>query len=211
MSSASELFAEHLWLPPERCRILGVRGPALDDAAQEGRLALWRAANRFDPDRGVPFDRYARVWVDGAIKETLCRVVGPVGTPVKIASKRAARGLRALAVAVSFAESTSDDECRPTRNSAARVTHEMATLMLDDEELAMAQRLDLRRRASWLRRMVARLPREQRGAVRAKLRGIGTIAFADRHGMHRDTARLRANEGIRRLRDAAQKIEETLR
>jgi hypothetical protein len=88
------LVLGHLWLPPERCRALGVRGAAWDDAVQEGNIALMTPAKRYDPRRGVPFAAFARPYVDGAIKTLLCKL-GPANEPVKRVRRRAASGERA--------------------------------------------------------------------------------------------------------------------
>ncbi len=39
-----------------------------EDFAQEGRLAAWRCARRYDPDRGVSFLTYARPCIDGRME-----------------------------------------------------------------------------------------------------------------------------------------------
>jgi len=46
---------------------LGIGGPELEDAVQDGTIALIQAINRFDPDRGVGLATFAWAWIAGAI------------------------------------------------------------------------------------------------------------------------------------------------
>ena len=57
-------------------------GPFLDeeDLLQEGYIGLLRAAQRFDPDRGVPFRAYARWWV----RASMSRAVDRKGRPIRL-------------------------------------------------------------------------------------------------------------------------------
>lgn len=40
-----------------------------DDLLQEARIGLLKASRRFDPSRGVKFATYARLWVQGAVRD----------------------------------------------------------------------------------------------------------------------------------------------
>lgn len=52
---------------------LGHHGRSRDDLIQEGMLGLMHAANKFDPERGIPFGRYAWHWVRAEMTEHVMR------------------------------------------------------------------------------------------------------------------------------------------
>ena len=56
------------------------RGVPLADLVNEGNLGLVRAADRFDPDRGVRFISYAHFWVRRAMIQAITRQDGPTPT-----------------------------------------------------------------------------------------------------------------------------------
>lgn len=49
------------------------RGLPLDDLVNEGNLGLVRAADRFDPERGVRFISYAHFWIRRAMTQAIAR------------------------------------------------------------------------------------------------------------------------------------------
>lgn len=54
----------------EMCKVLGFHaGNDLEDLIGEGNLALVRAVDRFDCERGVPFANYAGRAIDGALRQ----------------------------------------------------------------------------------------------------------------------------------------------
>jgi RNA polymerase sigma factor for flagellar operon FliA len=56
-------------------RLTQLNGPlALEDAIGEGNVGLVRAANTFDPERGISFSTYAAININGAIIDALRRV-----------------------------------------------------------------------------------------------------------------------------------------
>ena len=61
------------------------RGVPLADLVNEGNLGLVRAADRFDPDRGVRFISYAHFWVRRAMIQALTRQDSPTppGEPAR--------------------------------------------------------------------------------------------------------------------------------
>ncbi|MCH7923631.1 MAG: RNA polymerase sigma factor RpoD/SigA [Nitrospinae bacterium] len=56
---------------------------ALIDLVNEGNIGLIRAAEKFDPDRGVKFITYAVWWIRAAIQSALAKQSGVVGMPQK--------------------------------------------------------------------------------------------------------------------------------
>lgn len=48
-------------------------GAAMSDLTQEAGLGLMKAAERFDPDRGVRFSTFARWWVKAAVQDFVMR------------------------------------------------------------------------------------------------------------------------------------------
>lgn len=57
-------------------------GAPIEDLVQEGRLALWRAAELYEPGRGVPFAGYAGLWVRQAVSRALDRDASAIQIPV---------------------------------------------------------------------------------------------------------------------------------
>lgn len=70
-TAKNSLVMAHLGLVDQCVRALHVQGELIEDATQDGRLALMRAAESFDTKRGTPFGPYARMFVAGAIKACL--------------------------------------------------------------------------------------------------------------------------------------------
>lgn len=70
-NAKNALVLAHLGLVDQCVRALHVQGELIEDATQDGRVALMRAAESFDTKRGTPFGPYARMFVVGAIKACL--------------------------------------------------------------------------------------------------------------------------------------------
>jgi RNA polymerase sigma-B factor len=64
----SELVAAHIGLAEYLARRFANRGETLDDLVQVGSLALVKAVDRFDPERGVEFSTYATHTIVGELK-----------------------------------------------------------------------------------------------------------------------------------------------
>jgi RNA polymerase sigma-B factor len=63
-----ELIEAHLWLADRLSRHFSNRGESRDDLFQVASLALVKAVDRFDPDRGVEFTSYATTTIIGELK-----------------------------------------------------------------------------------------------------------------------------------------------
>jgi RNA polymerase sigma-B factor len=63
-----ELVTSHLGLAHQLARRFANRGEAHDDLVQVASLALVRAAERFDPDRGIMFSTFAAASIIGELK-----------------------------------------------------------------------------------------------------------------------------------------------
>jgi RNA polymerase sigma-B factor len=64
----AELVEAHLGLARQVARRFANRGEALDDLTQVATMALLKALDRFDPDRGVKFSTYATSSMTGELK-----------------------------------------------------------------------------------------------------------------------------------------------
>jgi RNA polymerase sigma-B factor len=64
-----DLIAAHMALAARIARAFAGRGEELADLTQVSMLELVKAAGRFNPARGVPFDQYAYPCITGALKK----------------------------------------------------------------------------------------------------------------------------------------------
>ncbi len=75
------LIESHLPLVRSIARRYAGRGETLDDLVQVGAVALIRASDRFDPDRGVSFAAFATPAVEGEIRRHLGDQAGSLRIP----------------------------------------------------------------------------------------------------------------------------------
>ncbi len=75
------LIESHLPLAKSVARRYVGRGVELDDLVQVGAVGLVKAANRFDPRRGVSFPAFAEPTIEGEIRHHLRDRSGPVRIP----------------------------------------------------------------------------------------------------------------------------------
>jgi len=64
----TSLIERHLGLVEMLARRFLDRGELLEDLVQQGVIGLIHAVDRFDPERGVPFEPYAARWILGELK-----------------------------------------------------------------------------------------------------------------------------------------------
>ena len=88
------IIEAHLALVVRMARRYERFGLALEDLIQEGNLGLLAAAERFDPERGVPFPTYATAW----IRQAICRAISIQTRTIRIPLE--ALGLRRQAARV---------------------------------------------------------------------------------------------------------------
>ena len=62
-----------------QCRKMKTSGLTFEELVQEGSLGLLRAAELFDPERGLRFSTYATIWIKGQLSNS--HVVEPVKLP----------------------------------------------------------------------------------------------------------------------------------
>lgn len=65
------LLAANLRLVPRFVLPYVRRGVDFDDLVQEGRMALVRAVEKYDPDRGIRFSSYASWWIKQGIRKAI--------------------------------------------------------------------------------------------------------------------------------------------
>ncbi len=188
----SDLVLSHLWLPPLRCRALGVRrvGPSWDDCVQEGNVALLKAAERFEPERGNTFEAYARPWIDNAIKLYFCSQQA-VSEPPKRVSARVAAGEPAHPIRREIVDQLSGG------------LHQEVVLGTEDQEDDWHSELESARGAEWLRARIAELPPDQSEALLAVYDGTRVASYARDVGLNRNTVHRRISKAMATLREAA--------
>ncbi len=114
-AARNELVERNLGLVRAIAREFSQSGSRYDDLVAEGNMALIRAAERFDPDRGVKFGSYAAIWIRHAMRSARAASIRPVHVPARML-----RELRQLAAA--RAELTTELDRAPTAAELAERT-----------------------------------------------------------------------------------------
>lgn len=172
------LITAHLHIPPQVAAQL--RRPGDDDLLSAGYLGLCKAAQRFDPARGVPFGAFARPTVWGEMQHELrARRYGPRGGPL----------IDVLSLDVPVPMDGEDMRWAETLPDERRGPEELVLGGMEQEQAVM---------------LLRRLPLEEQVAVRAWVMEEQTIPqIAERLGYSQRTARLRRDAGLARLRGLA--------
>jgi len=174
------------------------RGLPLEDLVNEGNLGLLRAAERFEPDRGVRFISYAVWWIRQAILRALSRSEAPllpeVGRP-RTRSGRDDRSTRRLRI-VSLDDPAGD-----------RAGERLRDLVADERVPPPDAELERRRRRDRMDARLATLPEREERVLRmyfglddgtqAGLAEIGTTL-----GVSRERARQIKARALARLASA---------
>lgn len=71
-------------------RVFRGRGVALDDLIQFGNIGLIRAAEKFEPERGLRFSTYAVYWIRQAIYKGIANTSRPIRVPLHARKEAAA-------------------------------------------------------------------------------------------------------------------------
>jgi RNA polymerase primary sigma factor len=79
-----DIVRSHLRLVGLLVRPYARRGMPFADLLQEGTLGLMRAADLFEPDRGVLFATYARWWIRHTVLRAVADLCGPMRIPVPV-------------------------------------------------------------------------------------------------------------------------------
>jgi len=95
------------------------RGVALADLVNEGNLGLVRAADRFDPERGVRFVSYAHFWVRRAMTQAIARQ-GERRSPHSPAPRRVSLDEPVLGGSCTLAEVLADEGAPETDAGVVR-------------------------------------------------------------------------------------------
>ncbi len=106
-AARAELVTAGLRLVAMRVVALGARPDQVDDALQDGTVALVQAVDRFDPDRGARLATWAWPWITGAVTRSL-RTSVQVPVPIVEATPAVDLDVRlALAIAWRALDATS--------------------------------------------------------------------------------------------------------
>lgn len=232
------LVAEHLALVPCLVAHVAARYPRHTDReelVQAGRLGLVEAAHRYDPERGVPFDRWASLRIRGAIVDAVRAIdVAPRSlrsSARKVESARAAltSELGRTPLETEVADRTGISIAQ--LNARVADVHRALVLSLDapcgameGQTLTLADslvapsdsdplcQLEAREQAGYLRDAVTALPSRLRAVVEGYfLEGASSADIADRLGVTESRVSQLRTEALALLRVglAAQFVEPT--
>ena len=219
-----QIVCSHLKLVTRLVRPYAKRGMPFADLVQEGCIGLMRAADLFEPDRGVLFSTYARWWVRHALVRAVADQAGPLRVPVHVLLamsrlRRASSDLgHRLGRPATLAEAARASRV-PMREASRAVLHGHAPVSLDgDSDWSVSERLPApcddiyathnchMDRREGIRRAMGSLPGRQRQVLEMRF-GLAHGAPRSRQEIARDVGvsaeRIRQIEidALRRLRD----------
>ncbi|MEJ7638501.1 MAG: sigma-70 family RNA polymerase sigma factor [Singulisphaera sp.] len=88
--SRNERVMENQGLVHQVARVFRGRGVALEDLIQFGNIGLMRAAEKFEPERGLRFSTYAVYWIRQAIYKGIANTSRPIRVPLHARKEAAA-------------------------------------------------------------------------------------------------------------------------
>ena len=86
----NERVMENQGLVHQVARGFRSRGVALEDLIQFGNIGLIRAAEKFEPERGLKFSTYAVYWIRQAIYKGIANTSRPIRVPLHARKEAAA-------------------------------------------------------------------------------------------------------------------------
>lgn len=89
VSARNELVLCNIRLVVSVARYYRNRGLPMSDVVQEGIKGLHRAAEKFDPERGIRFSTYATLWIKQAIQRGISSSGSAIRLPSSVAATRA--------------------------------------------------------------------------------------------------------------------------
>jgi RNA polymerase sigma factor (sigma-70 family) len=189
-------------------------GVPYGDLFQEGVLGLIRAAERFDPERGVHFATYALEWVRRAMDDAVRRAATPLSVSTRDARRlyrlRAVDGGRDADVAAALEVPVAR---LPWLRAAAAPVASLEAVVAPADEPPLWREVLRRQVTREVGRAVDALPAREREVVRRRhgagetlaaiARDLGVSAERARQLESRALARLAEDPGLRALADAA--------
>lgn len=172
-----EVIRANLWVVPVIVRRFYRQGGGFDDLVAEGNIGLYRAFERFDPDRGFRFSTYAKWWVVDAVTSAMAANAYPMRVPRKVAQALARRRREDVP---RDAQGPPPAVCRSVNDADVPLDELGATVAIDDAEpvaedaahavsdVSTEQVVALREALRVLARAVVALPARERRVIEGR-------------------------------------------